>query len=253
MNISGLVITLNEEKNIRGCVNSLFKICDEVIVIDSNSIDKTVAIAQNLGAKVYTQPFMGDGPQRSFGIKYCKNDWILNLDADERLDDDLIEQIQSLDCSHSFYDAYEFKRKNILHGKWIRVAGWYPNYVKRLFNKNKTDFSSVRIHTKITSKKFKRINGHIVHYSFENYEDMLKTLNKYSTWQAEILFRQHKKTSSLAPFVHFFVAFIKHYFIQLGFTAGIDGLTISILNALGSYFKYAKLLEQYQAENDRHK
>lgn len=243
-NISGLVITLNEEKNIKECINSLFNVCNEVIIVDSNSSDKTVEIAEEAGAKVIVQKFLGDGPQRSHGLKYCTNDWILNIDADERLDFDAIEEIKKLNLEKNIYEAFEFKRKNFLHNKWIKVAGWYPDFIRRLFNKNLTDFSPVKTHTKILSTKYKKLDSHIIHYSFENYHDMLNILNKYSTWQANSLFGKGVKAHIYTPFTHFCFSFFKHYFLKRGFLAGFDGFNISLLNALGSYFKYAKLLEK---------
>jgi len=241
--ISGLVITLNESKNIQACLESLFQVCDEVIVVDSLSTDATTKIALKYGAKVISQKFLGDGPQRNIGLQYCTHDWVLNLDADERLDEDAIEKIKSLNLDDIPYDCFEFKRKNYLHGKWIKVAGWYPDYVRRLFNRKKTEFLPIKTHTKITSKNFLRLNAHIIHYSFENYQDMINIMNKYSTWQAQSYMESNKRVTAFTPFAHGFVSFFKHYVLKRGFMAGIDGFNIALLNALGSYFKYMKAYE----------
>jgi glycosyltransferase involved in cell wall biosynthesis len=106
MAISGLVITFNEEKNIGKCIDALLQYCDEVIIIDSNSKDKTIEIAESKGAKVYSQSFLGDGPQRTYGLQFCKNDWIMNLDADEFLDKDALEFINKKEYETSNYDAF---------------------------------------------------------------------------------------------------------------------------------------------------
>jgi len=246
MKISGLVITYNEEKNIKTCLESMFLVCDEVVVIDSLSVDKTLEIAKELGAKVYSQAFLGDGPQRTFGLQYCKNEWVLNLDADEKLDFDAIECIKKLNLDNLEYECYEFKRKNHLHQNWIKVAGWYPDYVRRLFNKNKTDFSNVKTHTKIKSNNFLRLNANVIHYSFEDYSNMIEIMNKYSSWQAQSYFDDNKKVLWISPFLHGMMSFIKHFFIKRGFIAGVEGFNISLLNALGSYFKYMKLYELYK-------
>jgi glycosyltransferase involved in cell wall biosynthesis len=243
MKISGLVITYNEEKNIEACIKSLFKVCEDVVVIDSMSSDRTVDIAYRLGAKVYKQKFLGDGPQRSFGLKYCKNDWILNLDADERLELNTIEKIKILDLDNTHLECYEFKRKNYLHKNWIKVAGWYPDYVRRLFNKKKTDFSPVSTHTKITSKKFIRLDNNILHYSFDDYNNMIDIMNKYSSWQANEYYVSNRKVSFLSAVLHGWFSFFKSYVIKRGFLAGVEGFNISLLNGLGSYFKYMKLYE----------
>ena len=246
--ISGLIITFNEENNIHACIDSLHPVCDEIIVIDSYSNDNTVEIARAAGAKVLLQQFLGDGPQRTYGLQYCNNDWVLNIDADERLEEGTIDQIKLLNLAVTIFEAFEFRRKNILHGKWIKVAGWYPDYVRRLFNKTHIDFSQVQMHTKILTKKSKKLDCHIVHYSFRDYSDMLTILNRYSTLKAMDLFEERKKVYIISPFTHAFFSFLKHFFIKRGFLAGLDGFVISALNSMGSFFKYAKVLELYQEE-----
>lgn len=248
MAISGLVITYNEEKNIASCISSLFAVCDEVVVIDSFSQDATVSIAKDMGAKVYIQSFLGDGPQRTFGLQFCKNDWILNLDADERLDSDAIKEIKLLDFQNLHYEAYEMKRKNHLHGQWIKVAGWYPDYICRLFNKTKTDFAQVKTHSRVLTKNLKKLNCNIIHYSFVDYEDMIRRMNTYSSWQSQALYEKKYKVNGWTPFLHFLVSFVKHYVIKRGFMAGVDGFSISLYIALNSYFKYAKLIEKYRLD-----
>lgn len=243
MGISGLVITLNEEKHIAECLRSLFKVCEEVVVVDSNSTDGTVVIAQQEGAKVYSQAFLGDGPQRSYGLQFCKNDWILNLDADERLDNDLVAFLKQLDLNEVCHEAYDFRRKNFFHGKWIRVAGCYPDHVRRLFNRKMTDFLPVKTHSKILSTETMTIPCHVIHFSFADYSEMIMIMNRYSSWQAKSLFDGGANVWLLAPFLHGFWSFIMHYVVKYGFLGGLDGLTFSLLNSMGSYFKYAKLLE----------
>jgi glycosyltransferase involved in cell wall biosynthesis len=249
--ISGLIITFNEENNIHACIDSLRPVCDEIIVVDSYSNDNTVEVASAAGAKVLLQQFLGDGPQRTYGLQYCNNDWVLNIDADERLEKDTIEQIKLLNLANTIFEAFEFRRKNILHGKWMKVAGWYPDYVKRLFNKTHTDFSQVQVHSKILTKKSKKLNCHIVHYSFRDYSDMLTILDRYSTMKAMEFFEERKKVYIISPFTHACFSFLKHFFVKRGFLGGLDGFVISALNSMGSFFKYAKVLELYQEENKR--
>jgi glycosyltransferase involved in cell wall biosynthesis len=241
---SGLVMTLNEEKNIQDCLSSLFLVCDDVVVVDSNSQDKTVEIAEKMGATVLLQNFLGDGPQRSFGARHCKHDWVIYLDADERLDQDLVNELPGLDLDNASIEAYECRRKNHIHGRWIKVAGQYPDYICRIFNKSKTDFSPDQIHARIETKKLSKTSGHILHNSFENLNDMIRRMNLYSDWHSEDLFNRHKRVSGLAPITHGMISFFKFYIFRRGFMAGLDGLSLSITNSLGSYFKYAKLIEK---------
>jgi glycosyltransferase involved in cell wall biosynthesis len=249
--ISGLVITYNEENNIEDCINSLKKVCNEVVIVDSNSIDRTKELAEAMGVIFIQQDFLGDGPQRNHGLPYCSYPWVLNLDADERLDEDAITTIKSLDLANTPFNAFDFRRKNHLHDKWIKYAGWYPDYVRRLFNKNTTDFSPVAVHTKIKTNNIKKLNCNIIHYSFKDLDDMVARLNTYSTWGALQLYKQGKKVSSLAPFSHALFSFIKFYFFKRGFLAGIDGLSISMAKSVSSYLKYAKLIEHISHYNKK--
>ena len=244
--ISGLVITYNEEENISDCINSLKKVCDDIVVIDSNSTDATVEMAKNMGAKVVTQPFLGDGPQRNYGLQYCRHDWVLNLDADERLDDDAVEAIASLDLSNADVEAYEFKRKNFYKKRWIKCCGWYPDYICRLFDKRKTRFRDIAIHTRITSKKTKKLDAHIVHFAYNDAGEMIKKIDSYATVFAQ---NSHKRSSPLIAFSRATFAFFKNYILQRGFLCGYEGLLISVSNANGVFYKYMKLYEMQREEH----
>ncbi len=244
MKISGLVITLNEEKNIEDCVKSMLLVCDDIVVVDSFSTDKTCDILEDLNVTVIRQKYLGDGPQRSHGLTYCKYDWVLNIDADERVDKEIVKAIKQLNLKESRFDSYEFRRKNIFHNKWIKHSDWYPDYIRRLFNKTKVDFSQVMGHTKIQSTNYKKIKqGHIVHYTAENYHELIFALNKYSTRQANIWHKQGRKVFLYEPFTHGFFAFFKAYILRRGFLDGVDGFNISVSKGLGSYLKYIKLYE----------
>lgn len=241
--ISGLVITLNEAENIHDCIRSLQQVCDDVVVIDSLSSDDTVAIAKAAGATVISQQYLGDGAQRNIGFPRCQHAWVLNIDADERLDADAVAEIRRLELSDTAYEAYEFRRKNLFHGRWMKYTAWYPDHVRRLFNRHKTQFSESFGHTKIETRQFKQLQAHIVHYSYDDYHDMIQRMNKYSTRYAEHKL-DSKRVHVLSPLLHGLFAFIKNYLLKRGFMGGFDGFNISLLNALGSYFKYAKLLEK---------
>lgn len=247
--ISGLVITYNEAKHIRACLESLWQVCDEVIVIDSLSTDDTVTIATELGATVYSQAFLGYGPQKNYGVERCQHTWVLSLDADERLETDAINDIKTLDLANSLYDTYAFRRKNMFHDKWIRCTAWYPDHVRRLFNREKVRFSNAQCHEKVESTAHTALTSHIRHYSYTNYHDMLHKLNKYSTQYALDNANSQRRVSVWSPPLHGLGAFLKNYLIKGGIGCGFDGFTISLLNALGSYLKYAKLLEIQRYKN----
>lgn len=243
MNISGLVITYNEERFIGKCIQELFKLCDEVIIIDSFSSDKTVEIAESFGAIVIKQEFLGDGPQRVFGLQFCKNDWILNLDADEFLCKDAYDFILSKQFVNDSYDSYNFRILNHLGKKLIKHSGWYPDATCRFFNKNTAQPSDSKVHQRIISKNLKQTNLHINHYGWDSYAGLIAKKNTYTTWQAEQMKDKNIKVNSLSPIVHGLTTFIKCYFFKRGIFNGIEGLTFSLIQSFFSYIKYVKVLE----------
>ena len=248
MGISGLVITYNEEKHIERCVKTLFKVCDEVIIIDSFSSDKTTEIAEKYGAKVYCQKFLGDGPQRIHGLKFCKNDWILNPDADEFLEEDALEFILNKNFETDVYDGYEFRRKNYLGNDIIDFAGWYPDYACRFFNKKTASPSEAMVHQRVEGENIKRVNVHFAHYGWSNLHQIIAKKNQYTDWQAEQFIKTKRRTNPFTPFSHGFVSFFKCYFFQKGIFNGVDGFTFSCIQGFFSYMKYAKLRKLQKQE-----
>jgi glycosyltransferase involved in cell wall biosynthesis len=241
--ISGLVITYNEEKNIAKCIESLSLVCDEIIIIDSYSKDKTKEIALSLGAKVVEQTFLGDGQQRIFGLQYCKNDWILNLDADERLDLDSYEFIKSQQYLSLPYDAYNFRRKNHLKDQRIDFAGWYPSYTCRFFNQKTAQPATAKVHQSVVAQNMKRTNLHLIHYGWDSFHQIISKYNQYTNWQAEEYLEQNKYIFALSPVIHGIYSFFRCYFLKSGIFNGVDGLTFSLMQAFFSYMKYAKYLK----------
>ena len=250
MAISGLVITFNEEKNIGKCIDSLFKVCNEVIIVDSLSSDNTVKIAEEKGAKVISQKFLGDGPQRTHGLPFCSNDWILNLDADEFLDTDSIKFIEKGNFLTDPFDAYSFRVKNFLQEKVIDFAGWYPDYKIRFFNKKTALPSEDKVHQKIIATNVKKLKTHILHYGSHSFFQIIAKKNQYAQWNAEQLYDAGKRVSCFKPVVNGLVSFIRCYFFKKGIINGIDGLTISLTQGYFSYIKYANL---YQIQKERKK
>jgi glycosyltransferase involved in cell wall biosynthesis len=243
MKISGLVITFNEEKNIGKCIDALFKVCDEVIIVDSLSKDETVNIAKAKGAIVVDQPFLGDGPQRTHGSPYCKNDWILNLDADEFLDLDATDFILKGKYLEGNYDAFSFRVKNFLGSKLIDFSGWYPDHKVRFFNKTTAHPSHSIVHQKIIATNERKVAVHVLHYGWDSLDQIIAKKNQYSGWHAQQLFDKGKRVSAFKPVLNGLVAFIRCYFFKKGIFNGIDGLSIALIQAFFSYIKYAKLIK----------
>ena len=250
--ISGTIITLNNEGVIEDCITSLKLVCDEVIVLDSLSTDSTTEIAKKMGARVFLQDFLGDGPQKKMASEYAKNDWVLSLDSDERLEPDLIAHINALDLDSETYEAYSFKRRNFCGPKWIKAASFYPDRVTRLYNKKKVNYNSSTSHAFIDVKA-KKINYHIIHYTYTSYTDWINKINFYSTQSAKTLHTQGVKKSNIRPITHSLFAFFKKLIIKGGIFQGIDGFTVALTTMFNTYMKYVKLNELYDNKADPEK
>ncbi|MBU1170758.1 MAG: glycosyltransferase family 2 protein [Proteobacteria bacterium] len=244
-NITGIIITLNEEKHIQACIESLQRVCHEVIVVDSLSTDCTVSIAEECGARIIKQTYLGDGPQKAFGVPYAANDWILSLDADERLDDDLVNELMRLDLTRDD-TAYAFKRKNYVGDHWIKAAGFYPDYVTRLYNRKTSGYLDKKAHSKVKAPRIKKVRAHILHYTYHDYSHWMERLNWLTTRDAWAYYQKGKKQSALRPFFSATGAFIRKFFIKGGIFQGVDGMTVTLTTVMRAYMKYIKLNEMHE-------
>jgi glycosyltransferase involved in cell wall biosynthesis len=246
--ITGVIITLNESQNIVECIQSLQQVCSEIIVVDSLSHDTTQQLARDAGAIVVEQAYLGDGFQKNVGLEYGSNDWVLSMDADERLTPEAVEAIKQLDLAQTPHDAFAFKRRNYIGSRWIKHCGWYPDYCIRLYNKSKTRFSEVKQHASVQASNPKRLDADLIHYSFENLGQLFaKPGRNFSGRAAKIMYQKGKRANAFSPFSHGLNAFIRKYIFQQGFLGGVDGMTVALSSAVNSYLKYAKLLE-YQRD-----
>ena len=241
MDISIVIPAFNEEKNIKEVIDSISDVCNEIIVVDSNSSDNTVKIAQSLGAKVYFQEWLGDGLQKDYGVQFAKNDWILSIDADERLSENAVRAINGIDLDKTEFDAFALKRKTFIGNRWIKI--WYPNFLVRLYNKNTAGYLPMGEHASVQAKNPKKINTDILHYSYQDYSDMITKINRFSSTSAKMLYENGRKASHFDPFFHALFAFIRKYFLKGGILQGLDGFTVSMMTAVSTYMKYIKLIE----------
>jgi (heptosyl)LPS beta-1,4-glucosyltransferase len=240
-NLSVAIITKNEERNLAACLKSV-SFTDDIVVVDSGSTDRTVEIAGEFGCRVFVEEWKGYGPQKNSAVDKCRHEWVLLLDADERVPDETMEAIKEA-LKGPAADAYSFRRRNYFHGKWIKHSGNWPDRIVRLVNRTKGAFQSVIHERWVTDGQVQDLDAYISHYSFSCYSDLLKTLNKYSTMTAGELFSSGRRANPLSPLYHGVGMFLRNYFLERGFLGGIDGLVISLTKAGGSFFKYAKLLE----------
>jgi glycosyltransferase involved in cell wall biosynthesis len=242
--LSVVIITLNEEKNLDRCLQTIKYISDEIVVVDSGSTDKTVQIAQRYGARVITQPFLGYVDQKNFATAQASNDWVLSIDADECLSPELESSIKKVkrDPEHQ---AYKLSRLTNYCGKWIHHSGWYPDKKIRLYNRTKGSWQGDRIHEywELTYQAgdVGRLRGDLLHYSYHTLSDHLRQIEKFS----EILARRDVdkgKSSSIlkvmiAPRWKFFTDFI----IRLGFLDGYSGFLVCRMSSFATFMKYSKI------------
>lgn len=246
MKITANIITLNEEKNIEEVIKSVQEVCDEVLVVDSLSTDRTCEIAESLGAKVRRQAYLGDGGQKAFGAPLAQNDWILSIDADERLDTNAIAAIKMLDLEHTSFDAFSFARKTYVGEKFVRL--WYPDRVTRLYNRTKCNFSTLKGHAKVETTNVKDLHADMLHYSYANFNEMIKTSHKFITRGAKLAFEDGKRATAFDPFLHGMGALFKTLILKRGVFDGLVGWNVAIISAFSSYMKYALMVEMQENE-----
>jgi len=241
--LSAAIITLNEETRLPACIKSL-QFVDEVIVVDSGSRDKTVSIAKDLGAKVYQEQWLGYGKQKQLAIDYCSNDWVIILDADERIPQKTASSICKAVQDPGGNVSFQLPRKNLFLGRWIKHAGWWPDYVVRIINKHKCQMSSHIVHESIVSSgPTGTITEPIEHYATQNLSHTMEKMNAYSSAGAREMHDKGEGASYSKAFARGAWAFFYNYFFRLGLLDGGPGFIIAVSDATNKFFKYAKLTE----------
>lgn len=251
MKISATIITLNEEENIAEAIRSL-TFADEIVVVDSESADRTIDVARDLGTRVVIQKWLGYAAQKNFAAQQASHDWIFNLDADERVTPELAQEIERLKQQNaSNVAAFEMPRRVFYLGKWIKHSGWYPDYKIRLYNRSQAQWQGDYVHESVkTIGKVAKLHGDLLHYTVRNSSEHHLRIDRYTMLAAEEAFTKGKKLSLLSILLSPFATFIKTYFFKLGFLDGIQGIAISFFAAHYVFLKNLKLWEKRRREND---
>ena len=230
--LSVVIITKNEESNIEDAVKSA-QFADEVLVLDSNSEDKTCKIARQLGAKVEIHDWTGFGPQKNLGIRLARNDWVFVLDADERITHDLKSEINTV-LENPSSNGYFVARLNRFFGKNIKSCGLFPDFSLRLFDRTKGKFNNVQVHESVkVIGQTSKLKHYMIHLAYDNVDEFIHKQKMYSKLSKK------KKNLFKALFSPCWV-FIKLYIIRLGFTDGWHGFVISKVYAKYTFWKYIK-------------
>ncbi|MBT8196466.1 MAG: glycosyltransferase family 2 protein [Bacteroidia bacterium] len=242
--LSVAIITYNEELNILRCLDSVQSVADEIVIVDSGSTDKTLELINNKPVTVHHQDFLGHIEQKNLAISKCSFEYILSLDADEALSEELQQAIIRVK-QNWVQDAYSFNRLTNYCGQWIKHCGWYPDKKVRLFKKGEAKWGGTNPHDKLEVKnnQVHHLHGDLLHYSFYTVEQHKKQIDYFTDISSNALFEKGKRSSYLQLLFSPVAKFIQSYFLQLGFLEGKNGLIISWLSAGSKYKKYHKLMQ----------
>jgi len=248
--LSVALITFNEERNLAACLASV-SWADEIVVVDRGSSDRTRAIAADGGAVVIETPdWPGFGKQKNRAIDACNGEWILALDADERVDAALRAEIGQVLADPRF-DVYEMPRRSTYCGRFMRHGGWWPDRVMRLFRRGAARYSEARVHERLlTDRPVGRLHAPLMHYSFRSMEQVLEKMNRYSSEGADMLVAGGRTPGLAGAVAHGLAAFVRTYVLKLGFLDGRHGFLLAVSNAEGSYYRYVKAMLAAEKRRD---
>lgn len=240
-NLSVIIIVKNEEHDIRACLESVAW-AEEIIVLDSGSVDNTLSIAKEYTEKVYTSiDWQGFGVQKNRALAYASCDWVLSLDADEQVSDVLRQEIANAIQSVGPF-VYKLPRLSSYCGKFIRHSGWWPDYVPRLFKRSEASFSNDLVHERLVFQgKAAKLTAPLLHVTYKDLDEVISKINQYSTLGARNSYQKGKRGGLMSAIAHGFWAFIRTYIFRAGFLDGAEGLMLAISNAEATYYRYLKL------------
>jgi glycosyltransferase involved in cell wall biosynthesis len=244
--ISASIIVFNEEDNIAELCETV-SWCDEIVIVDSNSTDKTIEIAQKYTDKIYQREFKGYKDKHEFADSQTSGDWIFWIDADERVTPELLESIENLKKLNEkdLPDGFRISRKTWYLGRWIKHSGWYPDYQMRLYRKSASYWDGVSPHETARVKGHtEKLKGNFLHYTKRNLSEHHRILDNYTTLAAEYLVKNGKTVGGFGIFLNSISAFIRTYILKQGFRDGIAGLIIAMFTAYSVFLKYAKVWEK---------
>jgi len=241
--LSVCVVTYNEERNIERCLRSV-SWADEIVVVDSFSQDRTVEIALKYTDRVYRHPWGGYGAQKNLALGYVGYDWVLALDADEEVSEELGRSIREVLEGKDDCDGYEVARRSFYLGRWIGHGGWYPDYQLRLFRKGKGKWMEVELHERVVVEgEVGRLKGDLYHYPYQDLSEHIRKMDRYSTIASREMARKGIKVRGWDLLVRPLFRAFKSYVLKAGFLDGVPGLVIALSGAAYAWAKYSKLWE----------
>jgi glycosyltransferase involved in cell wall biosynthesis len=242
--LSVVIITYNEEKNIERCLRSVVEVADEIIVVDSFSKDRTKEICLKYNAKFIEHAFDGHIQQKNWAAAQASYSFVLSLDADEALDDELKHSIVEVK-QFGTRDGYYMNRLTNYCGHWVRYSGWYPDKKLRLWDSTKGSWKGINPHDKFEMNEGDKVTGHIkgniLHYSYYEVSDHYRQMEYFTDIASKAYFDLKKKAPWFKLIINPVAKFISHFFLKAGFLDGMTGFRISRISAYATYLKYYKL------------
>ena len=247
--VTATIITRNEAANIDAALASV-SWADEIIVIDSESTDDTAARARRVTPRVEVRPWAGYSAQKNYAASIASHDWILSLDADERVTPALAAEIQALLRSEPPYRGYRVPRVSHYLGRWIRGTDWYPDYQLRLYDRRAGQWNGRRVHESVVLNAGEpgRLSNDLQHFPYRDISDHLATIDRYTTLAAEQMRSDGRVPSIAGVALHPLFAFLRNYLLRGGFKNGSAGLIVSVLNSYYVFLKLAKARERATAQ-----
>ena len=243
MPVTATVITFNEAANIQAALESL-SWADEIIVVDSESTDDTVAIARKFTDKVLARPWPGYIAQKNFAAEQASHDWVFSLDADERVTPALADEIRQRLSTTSSVSGYRVPRVTFHLGRWMRSTDWYPDYQLRLYDRRRARWAGKYVHESVKADgEVEDLRGELQHYAYRDLSHHFQTMDRYTTLAARQMFEEGRRAGIFDLVVHPPAAFLRNYVLRRGFTDGVPGLIVSAMNARYVGLKFAKLWE----------
>ncbi len=241
--ITAIIMTFNEEHNIQACLETLDWV-DELIVADTGSTDRTIELARSYTDRILELPWYGYGPTRNLARKEATSDWILFIDADERVTDDLRESILTVLSAWDYrYNSYRIPRRSNFVGRWIKGCGWYPGYVLRLARKDEGQYTDASVHESLEVEgKTGTLKADLLHYTDPDLEHYFKKFNLYTTLAADDMVRDGKKPRFYKLFINPIVTFFRMFFLKRGFCDGFEGFTLCVFSSFYVFTKYTKAI-----------
>lgn len=253
MKLTATIITLNEERNIERCIVSLLPVADEIIVLDSFSSDKTKEICESYEVRFEQRKWEGYAETKNYLNSLASGDFILSVDADEALDEELQQEVLRIKKEQAPTSVYSVNRLTNYCGKWIKHSGWYPDIKVRIFPKDVCYWEGAYVHEELYIPEeyhIVQLKGHLLHYSYYDFADHRSRADKYSELTAQKMNAAGKKAGPIKPYLSGLARFVTMYFLKAGFLDGKMGYRIASISAASNVFKYKELRRLNKGENN---